>query len=342
MIEEFENVLNKKFTSKKRLVSGLQVNAKFTIGNYLGALKNFVELQEKFECYYFLADLHSLTDKNTVLNKFNTLEALATYLAVGLNPDKAIIFSQSSVLEHAQLAWILSCVTSMGLLNRMVQFKDKAGKNKEKTSLGLYSYPVLQAADILVYQADYVPVGEDQIQHIELTRNIAAAFNKAYKKEFFIKPKILIRNNVKRIMSLKNARNKMSKSDPSEYSKINLLDSNDSINLKIKKATTDSIRAIYYDLENRPEISNLLTIYSAFSGKDIKKDTFKDILMKDFKKELSAYIIEELAPIRNKAKALLEDIEYLENILQQGTEKATKSAGSVLSKVEELTGLKIT
>ena len=256
--------------NKKKLVfSGVQPTGNLHLGNYLGALKNFVSLQKEMECIYCVVDLHAITvfqDPKHLHD--NVLETTASFLATGLDPDKSIIFNQSSVSGHAELAWILNCVSRIGWLNRMTQFKDKAGSDKEKASVGLYIYPNLMAADILLYKATHVPVGADQKQHLELSRDIAQKFNKDFNcKDFFPLPEPLIPKNISRVMSLRDATKKMSKSEESDYSRINLKDTADEINKKVKKAKSDSspIPGEIKLLNNKPEALNLLTIYSEFS-----------------------------------------------------------------------------
>ncbi len=259
----------------KRLVSGIQPTGALHLGNYLGSLKNWIELLNsgKYNALMFIADLHSITvPYDPAMLKHNVLHTASTYLACGLDPEKASIFVQSDIPEHAELSWILSCFTSVGWMNRMTQFKDKSQKYKDdRVTLGLYSYPVLMAADVLLYNADFVPVGEDQKQHVELMRDISQAFNRELKTDWFVTPEPMIMGEAKRVMSLKDGTKKMSKSDDSDYSRINLTDSADMIMNKFKKAKTDSIAEITYDPDNRPDISNLLKIFSVLSGVKIEK-----------------------------------------------------------------------
>ena len=263
--------------NKKKIVfSGVQPTGNLHLGNYLGALKNFVLLQKEMNCIYCVVDLHAITvfQKPDELRNNNVLETLASFLATGLSPDKSIIFNQSSVSGHAELAWIFNCVSRIGWLNRMTQFKDKAGSDKEKASVGLYIYPNLMAADILLYKATHVPVGADQKQHLELSRDIAQKFNKDFNcKDFFPLPEPLIPKNVSRIMSLRDGTKKMSKSEESDYSRINLKDSADEINKKIKKAKSDSdqIPDNLKELEKKPEALNLINIYSEISKNNLEK-----------------------------------------------------------------------
>lgn len=246
--------------------SGIQPSGVIQLGNYLGAIKQWVELQNKYRSLFCVVDLHAITANKlpAIELRSNILKTVAAYIACGVDPKQAIIFNQSAVSGHAELCWLLGCYTPIGWLNRMTQFKDKAGSDKQKASLGLYSYPVLMAADILLYKARYVPVGDDQRQHIEITRDIASAFNNYYEQDYFILPEALTSNNAVRIMSLRDGTKKMSKSDPSDYSRINLDDSNDSIVSKIKRAKTDTISG--FTLPDRPEISNMVNIYSTLSG----------------------------------------------------------------------------
>jgi tryptophanyl-tRNA synthetase len=253
--------------TKPRVLSGVQPTGNLHLGNYLGAIRNWVGLQDSHECLFMLADLHAITvPQNPADLTRNTRETAAAYIACGIDPKRSAIFPQSAVTMHAELAWILNCHTPLGWLNRMTQFKEKSGKNKEAAPVGLYAYPVLMAADILGYHATHVPVGEDQKQHLELARDIAGAFNRAYGEEFFPLPEPLIMPTAARIMSLRDGSKKMSKSDPSDYSRITLTDDADAIAKKIRKATSDSIEGVTYDPEGRPEVANLLTIYGALTN----------------------------------------------------------------------------
>lgn len=328
--------------TKKRVFSGIQPTGKITIGNYLGAIKNWITMQDEYECLFCIVDLHSLTsDFNPEELQQNIKYNIALYIAAGLDPKKVIIFQQSKISEHSELAWILSCFTQMGWLNRMTQFKDKAGKNKETASLGLYSYPVLMTADILLYNANIVPVGEDQKQHIELARDIAISFNKKVDKEVFTIPDVLIHSKAKRIMSLKDASNKMSKSDPSDLSRINMSDDEDLIRKKIRKAKTDDIEGISYDPEQRPEISNLIDIYSCFVGVNVNEVTnsFKSSKNSEFKEKLADIIIKNICPIHKEAIKILEEKKYLEQIIKNGTIRAKAIAEQNISKVKQIIGI---
>ncbi len=330
----------------KKIFSGVQPSGNLHLGNYLGAIKNFVELQNEkdSECVYCIVDLHAITVKqNPNELKKNIKETLATFIASGLDPKKSIIFNQSSVSAHSEGAWILSCVARMGWLNRMTQFKEKAGKDKEKASIGLYAYPVLMAADILLYDATHVPVGNDQKQHLELCRDIAQRFNNDFNSPNFLKvPEPLIQKHFSRIMSLKDGTKKMSKSDPSDLSRINLTDEKDEIINKIKKAKTDtmSMPESGENLSKRPEVENLLGIYASLSSQDLK-DTIKQFSGKnfsEFKENLSELVVEKINPISNEIKKLLDDETYLSNILFEGFQKADKIASKKIKLMKEIIG----
>ncbi len=332
--------------SKKKLVfSGVQPTGNLHLGNYLGALKNFVYLQKKEDCIYCVVDLHAITifQKPEELRN-NVLETIASFLATGLNPEKSIIFNQSSVSGHSELAWILNCVSRIGWLNRMTQFKDKAGSDKEKASAGLYIYPNLMAADILLYKATHIPVGADQKQHLELSRDIAQKFNKDFEcKDFFPLPEPLILKNVSRVMSLRDGTKKMSKSEESDYSRINLKDSADDITKKIKKAKSDSevIPDNLKLLEKKPEALNLITIYSEIS-KNKKDDVINEMSGKDYsflKKKLIDLIVSEITPIGKEIKKLLGDKAHLKDILKKGGQKASIIAEENLKNIREKVGL---
>jgi tryptophanyl-tRNA synthetase len=299
-------------------------------------------MQDTYDCLFCIVDLHSLTANfNQLQLKENIRYNVALYVASGLDPDKVTIFQQSTVSEHAELTWVLSCFTQMGWLNRMTQFKDKAGKNKETANLGLYSYPVLMAADILLYNADLVPVGEDQKQHIELARDIAMSFNGKVGQDVFTMPLPVIDDNVKRIMSLKDATKKMSKSDPSDLSRINMSDDEELINKKIRKAKTDDIEGITYDPIKRPEISNLIDIYCGITNINVDeaKMQFKNMKNSEFKDILSATLIEKICPIHEKALEILADVAYLEKIMKTGTSKAKEIAKHHFEKVKQIMGI---
>ena len=332
--------------NKKKIVfSGVQPTGNLHLGNYLGALKNFVSLQKEMECIYCVVDLHAITifqDPHHLHD--NVLETTASFLATGLDPNKSIIFNQSSVSGHAELAWVLNCVSRIGWLNRMTQFKDKAGSDKEKASVGLYIYPNLMAADILLYKATHVPVGADQKQHLELSRDIAQKFNNDYNcKDFFPLPEPLIPKNISRIMSLRDATKKMSKSEESDFSRINLKDTADEINKKIKKAKSDSesIPGEIKSLENKPEALNLLTIYSELTKISLEK-IVSEMAGKEYsflKTKLAEVLINEITPVGKEIQKLMKDKSHLKNILKKGSEKASIIAEENLKNIREKVGL---
>ena len=329
---------------KNKLVfSGVQPTGNLHLGNYLGALKNFVALQAKTECIYCVVDLHAITIfQNPKELRSNILESTAGFLATGLDSKKSIIFNQSSVSGHAELAWILNCVARVGWLNRMTQFKDKAGKDKEKASVGLYIYPNLMAADILLYKATHVPVGADQKQHLELCRDIAQKFNNDFKKKVFPIPEPLIQKNISRVMSLRDGTKKMSKSDESEYSRINLKDSADDIVKKIKKAKSDSssIPDNLNDLEKKKEAFNLISIYSDLTNNSLEH-VLNELKGKEYsylKKKLSEILIEVICPVGKRIRELLDDKGYLEKVLKEGTIKARNSAEHNLKEIRNVVG----
>jgi len=330
--------------NKKLVFSGVQPTGNLHLGNYLGAIKNFVSLQKEMECIYCVVDLHAITVfQNPSELQNNVLETTASFLASGLNPAKSIIFNQSSVPGHTELAWILNCVSRIGWLNRMTQFKDKAGSNKEKASVGLYIYPNLMAADILLYKATHVPVGADQKQHLELSRDIAQKFNKDFNcANFFPLPEPLIPKNISRVMSLRDAKKKMSKSEESEHSRINLKDTADEINKKIKKAKSDSepIPSDIKLLENKPEALNLLNIYSEVSKNKLEK-VIAEMSGKEYsflKTKLADALISEITPVGKEIQKLLKDKSYLKNILKKGSEKANIIAEENLKNIREKVG----
>tara|TARA_X000001036_G_scaffold423236_1_gene446941 strand:- start:393 stop:1397 length:1005 start_codon:yes stop_codon:yes gene_type:complete len=330
---------------KKKIFSGVQPTGNLHLGNYLGALKNFVSLQKEMECIYCVVDLHAITvfQKPNEL-KNNVLETTASFLATGLDPSKSIIFNQSSVPGHTELAWLLNCVSRIGWLNRMTQFKDKAGSDKEKASVGLYIYPNLMAADILLYKATHVPVGADQKQHLELSRDIAQKFNKDFNCEnFFPLPEPLISKKISRVMSLRDGTKKMSKSEESDYSRINLKDSADEINKKIKKAKSDSepIPDNLKSLEKKPEALNLLTIYSDLSKNSIEQ-VLNEMAGKDYsllKKKLTEILISEIEPVSKEIQKLLDNKSELKAVLKKGSEKANIIAEENLKNIREKVGL---
>jgi len=331
---------------KKKIFSGVQPTGNLHLGNYLGAIKNFVDLNNDIqnECIFCVVDLHAITvSQNPKDLKSNIHETVATFVASGIDPKKSIIFNQSQVSAHSEAAWILSCVARMGWLNRMTQFKEKAGKDKEKASIGLYSYPVLMAADILLYDSTHVPVGDDQKQHLELCRDIAQKFNNDYKIEnFFIVPEPLIKKEFSRIMSLKDGLKKMSKSEVSDLSRINLTDDKDQIINKIKKAKTDTLTlpSKIEELEKRPEAKNLIGIYSSLMNYTFQKtiDEFGGKNFSEFKEKLSDIVVNEINPISLRIKELLDDKVFLEKILEDGYEKANEIASKKIKKIHEIVG----
>ena len=332
-------------SEKKLVFSGVQPTGNLHLGNYLGALKNFVSLQKNMDCIYCVVDLHAITTfQNPSELKNNILETAASFLATGLDPNKSIIFNQSSVSAHSELAWIFNCVSRVGWLNRMTQFKDKAGSDKEKASVGLYIYPNLMAADILLYKATHVPVGADQKQHLELSRDIAQKFNNDFNcKGFFPLPEPLILKNISRVMSLRDGTKKMSKSEESDYSRINLKDSADEIVKKIKKAKSDSesIPDDLKSLEKKPEALNLLNIYSEVSKINLEK-TLKEMAGKEYsfiKSKLADLLVSEISPVGKEINKLMNDKAYLLQILKKGTEKASIKAEENLKNIREKVGL---
>ena len=330
----------------KKIFSGVQPTGNLHLGNYLGAIKNFVDLNNdsKNECIFCVVDLHAITVKQDPKElKNNIRETVATFIASGINPKKSIIFNQSSIPAHAEGAWILSCVARMGWLNRMTQFKEKAGKDKEKASVGLYSYPVLMASDILLYDATHVPVGDDQKQHLELCRDIAQKFNSDFEAENFLQvPEPLIQKDFSRIMSLKDGSRKMSKSELSDLSRINLTDNKDMVINKIKKAKTDPLPmpSNLRDLEERPEAKNLLGIYSSLTNSSLEKsiEMFAGKNFSEFKEKLSEVLVDRIQPISEEIKKLLNDKLYLDNILLEGVERANIIASKKIKKIKEIVG----
>ena len=328
---------------KKLVFSGVQPTGSLHLGNYLGALKNFVDLQKNNECIYCVVDLHAITVfQDPIELRDNILETTAAFLASGLDHKKSIIFNQSSVSGHAELAWILNCVARIGWLNRMTQFKDKAGKDREKASVGLYIYPNLMAADILLYKSTHVPVGADQKQHLELCRDIAQRFNNDFKKNIFPIPEPLIQKNISRVMSLRDGTKKMSKSDESSYSRIDLKDSADEIIKKIKKAKSDSlpIPESLSELDSKPEALNLLNIYSDLNKSTLEK-TLNEMKGKDYsylKNKLSEILIEIICPIGKKITQFLDDKTFLEKVINEGSEKASKIAQKNLKEIKNTVG----
>jgi tryptophanyl-tRNA synthetase len=323
------------------VLSGVQPTGNLHLGNYLGAIKNWVTMQKQHKCLFCIVDLHAITvPQDPEHLRKSTIQTAATYIACGIDPINSAIFNQSSVSEHSELAWLLSTITPLGWLNRMTQFKDKAGKNKDQSCLGLYSYPVLMAADILIYKATHVPVGEDQKQHLELARDIAGAFNRQYDNEFFPLPEPIITGQATRVMSLRDGTRKMSKSEESDNSRINLTDDNDTIIRKISKAKSDMEPGVTYDTQKRPEASNLLNIFASISGKNIKdiEKTYIDSGFADFKKDLAESLIEHINPIRKEILKLVDDRAYLEKLLYDGSHKARGIASNNIKEIKKIMG----
>ena len=331
---------------KKKIFSGVQPTGNLHLGNYLGAIKNFVSLSNdnENECIFCVVDLHAITvTQDPAILRENIRETVATFIASGIDPKKSIIFNQSQVVAHAEAAWILSCTAKMGWLNRMTQFKEKAGKDKEKASVGLYSYPILMAADILLYDSTHVPVGNDQKQHLELCRDIAQKFNNDFKVDDFFKiPEPLIQKEFSRIMSLKDGSKKMSKSDLSDLSRINLTDEKDQILNKIKKAKTDSlpIPTNVKELDDRPEARNLIGIYSSIANLTLENSIqkFSGKNFSEFKENLSQILIDNLSPISNEIKRLLKEKSYLDKILEDGCKKADNISSKKIQKIHDIVG----
>lgn len=327
-----------------RILSGIQPSGSLHLGNYLGFIKNNIDFIEKQRCeaFLFIADLHAITvPQDPHALQTNTIETAALYHACGLTEDTCHLFVQSQILEHTQLSWILGCYTSLGWLNRMTQFKEKSEKYKvENASLGLYSYPILQAADILIYQADYVTVGEDQKQHVELARDIAGTFNNRASTSFFKLPEPAIIQSSGRIMNLRDGTKKMSKSDDSDYSRINLLDSSDDIRKKVKKAKTDAIKGLSYDPKKRPEITNLINIYSALYGISIKDllEKREESSCSEFKEELAELIIDKLTPIKTRFNDVMKHQDYVREVLDKGRMAAAQVAAETLKQVKKIVG----
>ena len=330
----------------KKIFSGVQPTGNLHLGNYLGAIKNFVDLNNDVDndCIFCVVDLHAITVKQDPKElKNNIRETVATFIASGIDPKKSIIFNQSGVAAHSEGAWILSCVARMGWLNRMTQFKEKAGKDKEKASVGLYSYPVLMAADILLYDATHVPVGDDQKQHLELCRDIAQKFNNDFDQDNFLQvPEPLIQKEFSRIMSLKDGSKKMSKSELSDLSRINLTDDRDAIVNKIKKAKTDPLPmpSNVEELNERLEARNLLGIYSSLNNSTLQNtvENFSGKNFSEFKNQLSDLLVKKIEPISLEIKKLLNDQTYLDKILLEGVEKANSIASKKIDRIKEILG----
>ena len=332
---------------KKRIFSGVQPTGNLHLGNYLGAIKNWVNLQNDISSIFSIVDLHAITVPQEPLKlKSSTHEVAAAIIASGIDIDRSILFNQSSVKEHSELAWILNCVCRIGWLNRMTQFKEKAGKNKENATVGLYGYPVLMAADILLYKSTHVPVGDDQKQHIELARDIASSFNNMFtsdnEEDFFTLPEPQIIGEAKRVMSLRDGTKKMSKSDASDASRINLTDTKEEISNKIKKAKTDPhpLPSTLQELKDRPEAHNLLSIYSSLSDQNLEK-VLKEFSGKGFsyfKPKLIDLAVETLNPISLEMRNLLKDTNQIDKILKNGAQKAREIAEPVLKDIKNLVG----
>ncbi len=327
-----------------RIFSGIQPTGNLHLGNYLGAIRNWVALQHDYECIFCIVDLHALTlPQDPAELRASTREVAAAYIAAGIDPERCTIFNQSMVPAHAELAWLLACLTPLGWLNRMTQFKEKAGKNRDVAGLGLYAYPVLMAADILVYRATHVPVGEDQKQHLELARDIAGAFNRRYGCDFFPLPEPQIFGAAARVMSLRDGTRKMSKSDSSDYSRINMLDDADAIALKIRRAKTDpellpdSLAA----LDSRPEAANLIDIYAALA--DLTRAAalarFAHASFSQLKEELSTLAVDVLGRIAAEMRRLLADPGHIDQVLRRGAERARAIAEPVLREAQDVSGL---
>lgn len=330
----------------KRIFSGVQPNENLHLGNYLGALKNWVSLQHDAESFFCVVDLHALTVlQDPVRLREHIIDTAITYIAAGIDPKKSTIFVQSMVPAHAELCWLLACQTPLGWLNRMTQYKDKAGAHQEKQKLGLYAYPVLMAADILLYRATHVPVGEDQKQHLELARDLAQLMNRHYKKELFVVPDVQILGPATRVMSLKDGAKKMSKSDLAVGSRINLLDDAEVIHKKIKKATTDSLPFpdTVKDLENRAEVKNLIHIYAALKNITPQEvcDQYGGNNFSSFKEDLSMTCVDTLSPIRDRFLDMKHSPKKVKDILDAGAEKARSVAHKTLAEIKDTLGLPV-
>jgi len=330
-------------TASKRIFSGVQPTGNLHLGNYLGAIRNWARLQDDYECIYCVVDLHAITQpQDPATLRASTREVTASLIASGIDPKGSIVFNQSQVTAHAELAWIFNCVTKIGWLNRMTQFKDKAGKNRENASAGLYIYPVLMAADILAYKATHVPVGEDQKQHLELTRDIAGSFNDTYGVEFFPLTEPLIFGEATRVMNLRDGTKKMSKSDESDYTRINLTDDTDLIAQKIRKARTDPmpLPGSARELTERPEANNLIGIYAALA--DVSRDAvcaeFDGAQFSGFKNALADLAIAKLSPITAEMRRLLDDPAYIDGVLRDGADRAQAMAAPILRDVQDIVG----
>jgi len=332
-------------TQNKRILSGIQPTGNLHLGNYFGAINNFVLLQKEYECFFMLANMHAITVKHEPqILEDNILETTAALVASGIDPKNNTIFVQSSVSAHAELAWIFNCTARIGWLNRMTQFKEKAGSNKEKASVGLLTYPILMAADILLYRATHVPVGEDQKQHLELCRDIAIKFNNDFKaNDFFVTPEPIIPENISRVMSLRDGTKKMSKSEESDLSRINLTDDADLILKKIQKGKTDSeaISESILKSNTRPEARNLINIFSALTGKKMQDviSNWNGKAFSEFKKELGLLLVEKICPIGKEIIKLKSDPVFLKQILKDGSKKAQEVANTNLMEIKKIVGL---
>jgi tryptophanyl-tRNA synthetase len=327
-----------------RIFSGVQPTGNLHLGNYLGAIRNWVDLQREYDCIFCIVDLHALTlPQEPAQLRAQTREVTAAYIAAGIDPDGCIIFNQSTVSVHSELSWLLSCLTPLGWLNRMTQFKEKAGKQRDNAGLGLYAYPVLMAADILAYKATHVPVGEDQKQHLELARDLAGAFNRRYEVEFFPLPEPQIFGAATRVMSLRDGTKKMSKSDTSDYSRINMTDDADTVALKIRKAKTDPnpLPDTVEGLEGRPEAANLLGIYAALTGASLAEVVarYAGQNFSRFKEDLADVAVSVLGRIGGEMRRLVADPAYIDGILRRGAERARAIAEPHLREVQDITGL---
>ncbi len=330
-------------TAKKVMLSGIQPSGELTLGSYLGAIRNWAELADQFDCYYFMADLHTLTARQVPAElRRRTLNQLAQYIACGLDPEKNTLFIQSHVRQHTELGWILSCYTMFGELSRMTQFKDKSAKNADNINGGLFTYPCLMAADILLYQPDFVPVGQDQKQHVELTRDVATRFNNLYGETFKI-PEPYIPKVGARVMSLTSPENKMSKSDHDQNGCVYLMDEPEVIMRKFKRAVTDSDteKCVRFDVENKPGVSNLMQIYAACTGKDYAaiEAEFDGLGYGAFKPKVGEAVVETLRPLREESLRIMQDKAYLESVYKAGAEKASYVANKTMRKVKKKIGL---
>jgi len=326
-----------------RIFSGIQPTHGIQLGNYLGAIRNWVRLQDRFECIYCIVDQHALTAvQNADEMRRNVREMGAALIAAGIDPARSVLFVQSRVEAHSRLAWVLNCVTPIGWLNRMTQFKEKAGKHRENAPVGLFVYPVLQAADILAYKATHVPVGEDQKQHLELSRDIAASFNRRFAEDFFPLPEPMIQEEAARVMSLRDGTKKMSKSDPSDLSRINLTDDADTIASKIRKAKSDSIMGISYDREKRPEASNLLSIFAALADRerDAVAAEYAATSFATFKEHLAELCVEKLAPINAEMRGLLANPDHIDAVLAAGAARAEAIARPIVEDAYRAVGFR--